>query len=68
MIAICPNRCNDDFETTAHVAQTWIVDKRGDFVLLVDDCSDVICPPDSDNIWTCIKCGAEAKFILPKTA
>lgn len=60
----CPN-CGTDttFETVAHVAQDWEVDCRGNFLEVLNDCSMVCADPDKDNIWTCRKCGAEAKYI-----
>lgn len=60
---ICPN-CgeNTTFTTVAHVAQDWEVDSKGHFIRVIDDCSEVVADPDTENIWTCKKCGAEAEY------
>lgn len=60
---ICPN-CGADttFLTSAHVAQEWVVDPKGNFVSCFNDCSEVTADPDPDNIWTCRKCGSEGVY------
>lgn len=60
---ICPN-CGKDttFQTSVHVAQEWVVDGKGNFIECADECLEVTAEPDTDNIWTCRKCGAEAYY------
>ena len=60
MKATCPNDpAHDRFYTTAHVAQTWEVDREGNFVsdLSTDEVTHF---PDPDNTWQCKICGADA--------
>lgn len=57
---ICPKCGGRTFETTAHVMQSWTVDADGDFLSVRDDCLQVTHEPDDGNIWTCVRCGAEA--------
>ena len=57
---VCPNCGGRDFYTTAHVMQEWLVHDDGEFVAVSTDCLEVTHGPDDDNIWTCVKCGAEA--------
>lgn len=61
---VCP-KCGKDttFTTSAHVAQTWEVDNKGNFIDCIEDCTDVIANPDVGNIWSCTKCGAEGVFV-----
>ena len=61
-IHVCPNGCDSTFSTTAHVAQDWEVDSFGNFVDNLGG-EQTIHGPDNDNIWTCLKCGAEAECI-----
>ena len=66
---ICPNGCSKGFSTTAHVVQEWEVDETGNFKGVLQDCLEVTHPPDYDNIWTCMECGAEAETVkMPDTA
>ena len=57
---ICPNGCGGCFDTTAHIMQSWKVDATGAFVEVLENCIQTTHGPDNDNIWTCVKCGAEA--------
>jgi len=59
---ICPNGCNANFTTVAHIMQEWEVDTEGEFVKVTEECLQVSYPPRDDNIWTCVKCGAEGKI------
>jgi hypothetical protein len=60
MKAICANnKIHNEFITTAHVVQTWKVDKEGDFIEEVST-DEVTHGPDKNNIWTCAICGAKA--------
>ena len=56
---VCPNGCNANFITTAHVVQEWKVDNEGNFIEALHDCIEVAHRPDTDNIWSCAKCRAE---------
>jgi hypothetical protein len=61
MKARCPNnKDHKEFITVAHVMQDWKVDEHGEFIAVVEECSQVSFKPDSGNIWTCAICGAEA--------
>jgi len=61
MKAVCPNNpAHDTFITTAHVAESWLVDNEGNFVSRVSS-DEVVAKPHPDNIWTCNECGAEAE-------
>jgi len=62
-IARCPK--SDDhkeFVTVAHVSEDWKVDECGNFIEVVDQ-GEVVANVSTDNIWTCVTCGAEAEFI-----
>ena len=56
---VCPNGCGAGFATTGHVMQEWIVDAYGNFQEVLNDCLQTTHDADFDNIWTCMKCGAE---------
>ena len=65
MKAICPkNQKHNQFVTTAHVMQEWIVDEKGEFIDINEggECLEVTANPDPDNIWNCKTCGAIAKI------
>ena len=57
---VCPNRCGDEFLTTAHVMQEWKVDGIGNFLEVSQSCLQITYKPHDDNIWSCVKCGANA--------
>ena len=62
MTATCPNNPEHKrFLTTAHVMQEWVVDEKGEFVRVANECLDVTHRPTECNTWTCEVCGAEAK-------
>ena len=56
---VCPNGCNANFTTTAHIMQEWEVDCYGNFVQVTDDCLQTTHEASFENIWTCTKCGTE---------
>jgi hypothetical protein len=61
LLITCPNNPkHNHFITTAHVTQDWVVDKDGDFVKCLDQCSQVDNFPEKGNQFTCKKCYAEA--------
>ena len=65
LVAVCPSdRSHNEFLTTAHVTQTWIVNRYGDFEFILDseECQ-VIHAPDSEDIWQCKICGKDAVFV-----
>ena len=63
MKATCPNGCEGNkFYATAHVAQTWVVDGRGNW-LSTASTDDITHGPDAEDSWTCVKCGAEAEVM-----
>ena len=60
MKATCPKDPNHKkFITVAHEVHDWVVDENGDFVEDMG-CSETAHGPNTDNIWTCKECGAEA--------
>lgn len=65
-IHVCPNGCHAALSTTAHVKQDWKVDLGGNFIEVLDDALEMVCLPDDDNIWTCLKCGEEAELYMAR--
>lgn len=60
MKAICPiNAEHNEFVTTAHVMQEWVVDESGDFIKVLKDL-ETTHSPNPGNCWTCNICGADA--------
>ena len=53
----CPKCGCEEFIVSAHVVQTWVVDKNGNFERVSEDCTDVTHAPDNDDMWTCAECG-----------
>ena len=63
MVAYCPTSPDHKtFETTTVVNQVVLVDKEGDYISTVDDCSQIVSGPDRDNLWHCSECGEEARW------
>jgi hypothetical protein len=63
LLATCPtNAAHPHFITAAHVAQDWKVDGAGNFVAVVDDCTEITSKPQRGNTWQCATCGADAIF------
>lgn len=60
---VCPNGCNANFITSAHVMQEWEVNAFGEFQEVVSDCLQVTHPPDQCNLWICSICGAEGVLV-----
>ena len=62
MKARCPNSPeHKTFVTVAHVTEDWLVDESGEFLDVADGSTgEVTHGPNPDNLWTCVKCGAEA--------
>lgn len=57
----CPNNpLHNEFAVAAHVVQDWKVDRNGDYIETLEDCTDVTHRPDSQDYYTCCICGAEA--------
>lgn len=65
LVAVCPSdRSHNEFLTTAHVTETWVVDRYGDFESkLESDAGEVIHAPDPEDIWQCRICGKDAVFV-----
>lgn len=62
--ATCPkNKKHKKFLVTAHVTQGWEVDENGNFLKCKQQCEEVTHEPDSNDIWVCAKCGAEAEVV-----
>ena len=61
--AICPkNKKHNKFIITTIQIHDWIVNEFGERVKDLGY-SDISVAPDSNNVWTCKVCGANAKFI-----
>jgi len=57
----CPkNNRHRRFSVTAHVTQEWKVDRDGEYLKTLNDCQEVIHHPDTDDMFICLACGAEA--------
>jgi hypothetical protein len=60
MIAICPtDPRHGEFATTAHVAESWKVNREGDWIETLS-MIETTHAPSADNHWTCIACGSTA--------
>lgn len=56
----CPKDLkHKEFLTTAHVAETWKVDERGNYLETIST-DETTHGPDPDNVWICGVCGADA--------
>ena len=56
--------CTEDpshktFNATATVQELWVTDAKGEFLEAVKT-GDVVHRPDSDDLWYCNECGADA--------
>ena len=61
MKKVCPKDPSHElFITGAVICQEWLVDSHGNFVEVIEECTDVFHQPNSENIWQCAMCGAEA--------
>lgn len=64
MKAICPNNeAHDQFTTSVHVMQEWVVDASGDYIETSENFLQITHKPNPDNIWICHMCGADAKVV-----
>lgn len=59
-ICCTKNPDHHNFSVTAHVAETWKVDHRGNFLEVLESGTDVVHSPDAEDSYTCQECGAEA--------
>ena len=58
---VCPkDPRHKQFITVVHVAQDWVVDEKGEFLAVSNECTDVVAKPDPGNTWQCNECGEEA--------
>ena len=59
----CPNnKSHKKFITNAHVVQEWLVNKKGEFDKVINDCVEVTHSPNRDNSFQCNICKVEAKI------
>ena len=59
---ICPkNPEHKYFTTLAVIYQEWLVDGHGEFYEVREECTDIFAKPQTENIWECDECGAEAE-------
>lgn len=64
MKAVCTkNSKHDQFVTTAHVMEEWLVDSTGDFIS-VKQSLQTVHRPDPGNQWTCAVCGSNATVTI----
>ena len=57
----CPqNTMHKSFSVSAHIAQEWEVDEKGEFKSVLTECLDTVHRPDSNDLYTCNECGTEA--------
>ena len=56
---VCPVCGGTEFYATAHVAQGWKIDGHGNFLKVIEDCTDHIHDPDDEDIWQCACCGLD---------
>ena len=60
MPAVCPKGCaKKRFSTGVIEYHDWEVDEDGSFIS--DLGSEQSGKPQTDNLWTCLECGSEAK-------
>jgi hypothetical protein len=61
----CPkDATHDKFYVTAHVAEEWVVNDKGDWECTVESGGgDIVHRPDSQDLYTCRDCATEAKVI-----
>lgn len=65
----CPKCGCTEFLVTAHVCQDWKVDENGEFLEIINECSQVTHHPDDNDIWQCFQCdysGAGDEFNVPE--
>ena len=61
MSKFCPvDGSHKAFVTGAVVCQDWLVDVDGNFIEVVDECTQIFHKPDTENEWECAECGAVA--------
>jgi len=63
---VCPNRCGDEFYTSAHVVEEWKVNGLGVWIE-TSSTLETTHDPEDDNVWSCAKCGEQA-FMLNDAA
>jgi hypothetical protein len=63
---VCPkDLSHEEFSVTAHVAQEWKVGRGGDFIETLDQCSEILNRPNTqDYVYSCIVCGSEAEPLV----
>ena len=60
---ICPrNPEHKEFSVTAHVAEDWKVDERGNFISVIATIDTIHSPSKGDMFW-CIACKDEAQTV-----
>ena len=66
-IALCPrDPAHVEFSSTAHVAETWRIDKEGEFIsLLQGEGETTHHAREFSDTWSCIECGSAPVFVDP---
>lgn len=57
----CPKCGCERFYVTARVIQDWIVDGKGNYIGMYNDCPEVSHYPDDYDMWICCNCYHEAE-------
>jgi len=61
MTILCPKSPDHHtFAVTAHVAEAWMVDRKGNFLKVLEPATDVVHSPDCEDMYTCRTCGTQA--------
>lgn len=53
----CPKCGGLKFDVTWHVAQDVVVDRYGDYLSTINECSEIDHEADDEDIWNCHECG-----------
>lgn len=56
----CPNCGSEEFFVTAHVTQDWLVNSKGDFMQVENECVEITHQPTDIDLWECADCGYDA--------
>ena len=52
----CPRCGYNEFATTVHTIQEWIVDEEGNLIKCIDCCAAITNSPNNNAVWVCLKC------------
>jgi hypothetical protein len=61
--AVCPSgNSHNEFIAGVTVRANWKVDEYGELLSEVEHV-DVVAYPSTNQVWSCVKCGADAQFV-----